>query len=184
MELELLKNTAKSLVYRKKGIIYEPIKSWELENGQIISIYQGNRGTRPDLDFIVKYLSPGKRLRTPSHTHWIVDLLMKSEANKSLVKNFIGEWHDLYEVIEPFSSLEERINYNPFYKKHMIEKYNELSPYGEFNIEFLSVLIELFSICEKRNEGAYMFKNMLGLVRDFCNGKRDFYQVVSHSKRV
>ena len=66
----------------------------------------------------------------------------------------------------------------------MMGKYFTLTPHGDFSVEFLSVLIELFTKCEKRNEGAYMFKNMLGLVRDYCEGKKDFYQIVSHSKRV
>lgn len=174
----------KGLTFKKEGKIHEPIKFWNLEDGNIISIYQGERGMRPDLDFIVKYLAPGKRLRAPSHTHWIVDLLMKSEVNKQMVKQFIEEWYDLYEKIEPFSSDEERKEFQPFYKHYMMGKYHRLSPHGQFSIEFLSLLIELFTKCERRNDGAYMFKDMLGLVRDYCDGKRDFYQVVSHSKRV
>jgi hypothetical protein len=51
-------------------------------------------------------------------------------------------------------------------------------------VEFLSALIELFIKCEKQTPGAFMFKNLLQLVRDFCNDKKDFYQLVSYSKRV
>lgn len=184
MASKLLKSTTKSLNFNKNGKLFEPIKFWNLSDGNIISIYQGERGTRPDLDFIVKYLAPGKRLRAPSHTHWIVDLLMKSEVNKDMVKRFIEEWYDLYDKIEPFNSHEERISFKPFYINYMTGKYFNLSPHGQFSVEFLSLLIELFTKCERRNEGAYMFKNMLGLVRDYCDGKKDFYQVVSHSKRV
>ena len=79
-----------------------------MDDGNIIAIYQGNRGTRPELDFVVKYLAPGKRLRAPSHTHWIVDLLIKAERHKESVKNFIQEWYELYDIIEPFKSNEER----------------------------------------------------------------------------
>ena len=155
-----------------------------MDDGNIIAIYQGNRGTRPELDFVVKYLAPGKRLRAPSHTHWIVDLLMKAETNKDMVKNFIDEWFKLYDKIKPFSSDDERKKFKPEYNHYMSGKYHMLSPHGEFGIEFLSVLIELFTKCEKQNEGAYMFKNMLGLVKEYCEGKKDFYQIVSHSKRV
>ena len=174
----------RSLIFNKKGIRYEPIKHWCLDDGNIISIYQGNRGKRPDLDFVVKYLAPGKRLRAPSHTHWIVDLLMKAQVNKQMVKGYVQEWHSIYETIQPFKSLEERKTFKPFYNHYMTGKYFTLNPHGEFGIEFLSIMIELFSKCEKQNEGAYMFKNMLGLVNDYCEGKKDFYQVISHSKRV
>ena len=155
-----------------------------MDDGNIIAIYQGNRGTRPELDFVVKYLAPGKRLRAPSHTHWIVDLLIKAERHKESVKNFIQEWYELYDIIEPFKSNEERKSYKPFYRHYMTGKYFNLCPYGDFGVEFLSILIELFIKCEKQSEGAYMFKNMLGLVKEYCEGKKDFYQIVSHSKRV
>lgn len=174
----------KQLKFSKKGVTYEPIRFWNLDDGNIIAIYQGNRGTKPELDFIVKYLAPGKRLRAPSHTHWIVDLLMKAERNKEGVKGYIEEWGKIYDTIEPFKSDSDRKNFKPFYNHYMSGKYFFLNPYGEFSLEFLSILIELFCKCEKQNEGAYMFKNMLGLVKEYCEGKKDFYQIVSHSKRV
>lgn len=174
----------KKLKFTKKGVTFEPIKHWSLDDGNIVAIYQGNRGKNPDLDFVVKYLAPNKRLRAPSHTHWIVDLLMKAERNKEMVKNFIEEWIKIYETIEPFKTDEDRKNYKPFYIHYMSGKYFSLNPYGEFNMEFLSIIIELFSKCEKQNEGAYMFKNMLDLVKQYCEGRKDFYQIISHSKRV
>jgi hypothetical protein len=172
------------LCFNKNNQYHQPLRYWTLDDGNIISIYQGNRGANPELDYIVKYLAPGKRLRAPSHTHWIVDLLMKAEANKQMVKSFIEEWHNMYDTIEPFKSDNERREFKPVYKHYMMGKYHMLSPYGEFGVEFLSVLIELFTKCEKQSPGAYMFKNMLGLVKDYCDGKKDFYQIISHSKRV
>ena len=174
----------KKLSFNKDKVNHQPLKHWSLDDGKIIAIYQGNRGKRPELDFVVKYLAPGKRLRAPSHTHWIVDLLIKAEIHKDMVKNFIEEWHNLYDAIEPFNSDEERRKFKPEYNHYMMGKYHMLSSYGEFGIEFLSILIELFTKCEKQNEGAYMFKNMLGLMKEYCDGKKDFYQIVSHSKRV
>ena len=172
------------LCFNKNKQYHQPLKHWCLDDGNIIAIYQGSRGTNPELDFIVKYLAPGKRLRAPSHTHWIVDLLIKAERQKDMVKNFIDEWLNLYDTIEPFKSDSERRKFKPFYNHYMTGKYFFLNSYGEFGIEFLSILIELFTKCEKQNEGAYMFKNMLGLVKEYCEGKKDFYQIISHSKRV
>lgn len=174
----------KKLSFNKNNETHQPINHWQLNCGNVIAIYQGNRGKHPELDFVLKYLAPGKRLRAPSHTHWIVDLLLKAEVNKELVKEFISEWVNLYESIEPFNSKEERSSFKPLYNDSMSEKYSQLNSSGEFGIEFVSILIELFTKCEKRNEGAYMFKNMLKLVKDYCDGKKDFYQIISHSKRV
>jgi len=70
-----------SLNYNKGGELHVPIKYWKTDDITHVGIYQGSRGERPDLDFILKYKQDGKRLRTPSHTHWIVDLLVKSYSH-------------------------------------------------------------------------------------------------------
>ena len=170
--------------FNKKGVLHEPIKYWELVDGNVIIIYQGSRGANPDLDFIVKYKAPNKRLRAPSHTHWIVDLLAKSQYAPEEVCKFITEWIDLYDKIPPFSTGEERKNYNLIYQEYFNEVYGNMDNLGYYSVEFLSTLIELFIKCEKQTPNAFMFKNLLLLVKDFCSGKKDFYQVISHSKRV
>ena len=174
----------KKLSFKKAGIEHHPINSWEMRDGTVVAIYQGSRGKNPELDYIVKFLSPGKRLRAPSHTHWIVDLIIKGESTKPVVNKYITDWVALYDVIEPFRTLEERSSYNLTYVEQFEKKYSALSMVGEYNTEFLSTLIELFIKCEKQSSGAYMFKNMLVLVKEFCEGKKDFYQIISHSKRV
>jgi hypothetical protein len=50
----------KNLIFRKKGITHEPVNYWKLSDGIVVAIYQGARGARPDLDFIVKYKQEGK----------------------------------------------------------------------------------------------------------------------------
>ena len=61
----------------KNGPRVESINEFILSDGTIVAMFQGFRGENPDLDFIVKYKEPNKRLRTPSHTHWIVDLVIR-----------------------------------------------------------------------------------------------------------
>ncbi len=170
--------------FNKKGQTHTPIKYWELSDGKYLIIYQGSRGSNPDLDFIVKYKEPSKRLRAPSHTHWIVDLIIKSGHAPDLVSQYISEWLDLYDRIEPFKSLDERKNYEIIYSEYFVDEYLSLDNLGYFSIEFLSSMIELFIKCEKQTPGAYMFKNLLTLVKQFSKGEKDFYQVVSYSKRV
>lgn len=174
----------KELIYNKKGEIHTPINYWNLDR-IILAMYQGNRGSNPSLDFVLRYKEQNKRLRTPSHTHWIVDLLIKAEFNKLKVKEFIEDWILKYEELQPFISSEERLNYSVQHKSYFTEKYsNELDNHGNYKIDFLSTLIELFIICEKQTPNAFMFKDLLGLVKSYCEGNKDFYQVVSLSKRV
>lgn len=155
-----------------------------MSDGTVIAIYQGFRGENPDLDFIVKYREPGKRLRTPSHTHWIVDLLVKCEYNKEMVQQFVHTMLENYDQMEPFKTVEERNNYELISKNEMDNVYGELNGHGYYNMDTLTTFIELFTRCEKQTSGAFMFKTLLQLVLDYCDDKKDFYQIVGHSKRV
>lgn len=173
------------LNFRKKGVLHTPLKVWSLDGGVLVAIYQGERGANPQLDFVLKYLAPNKRLRAISHTHWIVDLIVKSFSNNINVSDFLEEWINFYELIDPFSSVDERNNYELIYKEHFKSNYDiALNHYGTYKIDFLSTIIELFIKCEKQTPNAFMFKNMLTLMNDYCEGKKDFYQIISHSKRV
>lgn len=172
------------LKFKKVGVEHTPIKYWTTRDGTTVAIYQGNRGSNPELDFVLKYLAPNKRLRAPSHTHWVVDLLIKCENAKPQVLNFVNDWIEHYGLISPFNSLEERANYELRYLQKFDTKYSALGMLGEYSTEFLCILMELFIKCEKQNPNAFMFKDLLVLVKDYCDGKKDFYQVISHSKRV
>ena len=174
----------KDLFFNKKGIKHEPVNHWIMEDGVVVAIYQGSRGEKPDLDFIIKYKEKNKRLRAPSHTHWIVDLLLKSQKQPELVKKYIKEWIKIYDEFLPFETVEERNSYELIYNKKHLNEYNEINSDGGYSIETLSAFIELFVRCEKRTSGAFMFKNLLKFMEDYCEGKKDFYQVVGHSKRV
>ena len=172
------------LSYKEKGkdVRHNPLKYYVTGDGTAIGIYQGFRGENPDLDFIVKYKSKGQRLRTPSHTHWIVDLLVKCEYSKKIVGEYVQTMLDYYERTEPFNTVEERNNYElSFYSTF---NYDSLNQHGYYSIETLTAFIELFTKCEKQTTGAFMFKTLLQLVKDYCDGKKDFYQIVGYSKRV
>jgi hypothetical protein len=172
------------LSYKKLGIIHEPITYWGTDEKTNVAIYQGFRGENPELDFIVKYKEEGKRLRTPSHTHWIVDLLVKCETNKTLVLEYVNDLITIYDNSQPFTSVEQRNGYNLVHTLELVSKYWNLNSAGYYTIATLTSFIELFSICEKQTTGAFMFRDLLNLVKEYCEGKKDFYQVVGHSKRV
>ena len=172
------------MTFRRKGAVHAPLKYWELTNGHYVIIYQGSRGQRPELDFVVKYLEPKKRLRSPSHTHWIIDLIMKCDSHPEATKDFINEWLEIYDLLQPFSSIEERNNYHLIYPNYFTEKYSDLENLGKFTVEFVSTVLELFIRCEKQTDGAFMFKKLLMFLKEYCEGTKDFYQIVSLSKRV
>jgi hypothetical protein len=178
------KYTMTSLNYNKGGELHVPIKYWKTDDITHVGIYQGSRGERPDLDFILKYKQEGKRLRTPSHTHWIVDLLVKAESNKELLLSYVNNLIEIYDNNNPFTSVEERSNYELKYTNIMNLRYNELNTHGYYSIGTLTAFIELFSLCEKQSTGAFMFRGLLTLVKEYCENKKDFYQIVGYSKRV
>ena len=86
-----------NLNFNKNGVAHTPLNKWELSDGSFLVIYQGSRGDNPELDFIIKYKSTKikSRLRAPSHTHWIVDLIIKSEYSPSDISNYIKEWIEI-----------------------------------------------------------------------------------------
>jgi hypothetical protein len=174
----------KELCFNKKGVNYTPLQYWTTDKDTKVAIYQGSRGENPDLDFIVKYKEKGKRLRTPSHTHWIVDLLVKAEYNKNLLSSYVSDLINLYDGTTPFTSVEERDTYELTQMNNMEDKYWLLNGHGYYSVKTLTSLVELFSKCEKQSTGAFMFKTLLELVKDYCEGKKDFYQIVGYSKRV
>ena len=174
----------KQLNYKRKGEVHSPLLYWTTDDRTTIAIYQGVRGENPELDFIVKYKEEGKRLRTPSHTHWIVDLLVKAERDKELLLSYVNNLILIYENSEPFNCVEERDTYELRHNYVMDLRYNELNGCGYYSISTLTAFIELFSICEKQTSGAFMFKGLLEMVKEYCQGKKDFYQIVGYSKRV
>ena len=174
----------KQLQFNKDGVNHSPIKYWKTDNVTEVAIYQGSRGERPDLDFILKYKQDGKRLRTPSHTHWIVDLLVKAEFNKTIVLAYVNDLISLYDGTNPFTSVEQREQYELIHVNDANEKYSVLNQHGYYSIGTLTAFIELFSLCEKQSTGAFMFRGLLTLVKEYCEDKKDFYQIVGYSKRV
>jgi hypothetical protein len=59
-----------------------------------------------------------------------------------------------------------------------------LEGHGYYSIGTLTAFIELFSKCEKQAAGAFMFRELLSLIKQYCEGTKDFYQIVGLSKRV
>src|SRR3989344_418749 len=155
-------------------------KTLKMQDGTLIGLFQGNRGMRPDLDFVIKILIPGndKRLRPPTHTFWIVDLLLKIPQFKNEVKEIVQYYIDYYERAVPFSSTQERDNYQLETVEEIISRYVQLEQPYTLSLDYVATVIELFCKNEKANPDAYMFRDLLLILRDYIEGKKHYTEVL------
>lgn len=162
----------------------ESIKEIKLHDGTIIGIFEGTRGTNPDHDILIKYQEEGKRVRTPKHIHWVIDLLIKKEHNKNLTLKFIKYLRDMYSRVEGFKSKEDR-------KKcelkettdKKLEEFKELNNYGEYKIDFIGHLIELMIKMEKNTppeKPAKVFKELI----DSMINEKEIFVIVSRATQT
>ena len=156
------------------------IQTFVLSNGILVGLFQGKRGSHPELDFVVKILLDGKNeiMEPPKHIYWVVDLMIKSHHYKSEVKSIIDYYIDFYNHCRPFSTVEERNAYIPQTVSYIMDKYGKLDIFKTLPMDYIALIIELFCFCEKRNEGAYMFKNLLLCLKDYIDGKANYMNVL------
>lgn len=154
-------------------------KVFVLKDGTRIGIFQGTKGSNPDLDIIVKYQDKYTKSvpRTPKHIHWVIDLLIKKEHNEELTLQFIEYLYDMYDKVEPFRNKEEQQKCElKFTNPENLEKFKELNNYGQYSLEFIGHVIELLTREEKTGmEGAFMFKQVLEALKN----KKDIFSIVS-----
>jgi hypothetical protein len=114
-------------------------------------------------------------------------MLVKAEVNKSVLLEYVNDMIKLYDETTPFNSVDERNSYiltKPNLMSSSSSRYNVLQGHGYYSIGTLTAFIELFSKCEKQTTGAFMFRGLLTLIKEYCEGTKDFYQIVGYSKRV
>lgn len=157
-------------------------KEFNLKNGTIIGVFQGSYGNNPDLDIIIKYQEKGKRVRTPKHIHWAIDLLIKREHKPQLVKAFVNYLIAMWDKIEPFSTKADQQKCElRFTNPENLEPYEELDNYGEYSVEFIGHIIELMMLEEKTgNHKAFMFKGVLEAIRN----DKEIFEIVSRATYI
>jgi len=155
---------------------HKPIKVYELDNDLKIWVYQWSRWEKPELDILVKYREKNKRLRTPKHIHWVIDLLIKKEHNKKLTMEFIKFLNSYYDKIYRFKNKWEQKKCEIKYiTKWKLKKFEELNNYGEYDIYFIWYLIELFIRMEKNHPNPHVFKDLM----DALIKEDDIFRIVS-----
>ena len=154
-----------------------------LSDGTLVAMFQGNRGQRPELDFKIKIMRSGveQRPETPPHTYWVVDLMMKALSYPQEVNEILDYYIDFYDNCVPFCTVQERLNYTPQTVSPMFQRYNHVRVDKTLPIDYIFYLIELFSRCEKQNDGAYMFKDILHLLKNYVDGTADYMDILRNS---
>lgn len=168
-------------IKRKDGsqIKLRAFKEFLLKNGTVIGVFQGSYGNNPDLDIIIKYKESGKRVRTPKHIHWAIDLLIKKEHNPELTKEFVNYLIGMWDRIQPFSTKAEqqRCDLRFTDPKHL-KVFEPLDNFGEYPVEFIGHVIELMMLEEKTgNHEAFMFKGVLNAIYN----DEDIFSIVSRA---
>jgi len=170
--------------FRKKGIEHHAVTEIKLSDGTIIGVFEGSRGHNPDHDILIKYQEYGKRLRTPKHIHWVIDLLIKKEHNRELTLNFMRYLRDMYDRVEGFKSKEERKAC--ILKETTSEKlkpFQELNKYGEYKVDFIGHLIELMIKMEKNTppeKPARVFRELM----EAMIAEKEIFVVVSRATQI
>ena len=143
----------------------------------IIYVFQGNLS---QFDIIIKYKKDGKRIRTPKHIHWVVDILMKMQGEEKLTKKYLLSIQHCWNTCVPlsnndFDTLKAIIKNGE--KAIKIEQFFHLNRYGEYDVEFLYVLMELLAIQEKTNRSdAYMFGD---IIDELLEADMDIFKIIS-----
>lgn len=127
---------------------------------------------------MIKYKKDGKRIRTPKHIHWVVDILMKMQGNETLTKQYLEAIQNCWNTCltnNDYDTLKALIEDGE--EEIDIELYFDLNAFGEYNVEFLYVLMELLAVQEKTNRtDAYMFGN---IIEELLEADRDIFKIIS-----
>lgn len=143
----------------------------------IIYVFQG---TLSQFDIVIKYKKDGTRIRTPKHIHWVVDILMKMQGNEALAKRYLRAIQNCWNACVPltnndYATLKALIENSE--NDIDIEQYFALNAFGEYDVEFLYVLMELLAVQEKTNRAdAYMFGK---IIEELLEADRDIFKIIS-----
>ncbi len=160
------------------------VKEIKLHDGTIIGVFEGDRGYIPDHDILIKYKEEGKRLRTPKHIHWVIDLLIKKEHNRELTLKFMKYLRDMYERVEKFTSKENRAKFElKETTDQKLKEFEELNNYGEYKVDFIGHLIELMIKMEKNTppeKPARVFRELMEAMIQ----EKEIFVIVSKATQI
>lgn len=116
-------------------------------DGVEIFVEKGKKQQSP-YDFRVRFREPGKRKRTPTHVHLIVEMYVKHAFNPKLTLELKKHLLEVFSKIQPINYYPPRLQ---IFKPEHAKPFTELDKVGEFSVEFMLVATELIMIQEKTN---------------------------------
>jgi hypothetical protein len=131
-------------------------------------------GKKSQNDFRVRFLHPGKLMRTPTHVHPIVELYVKQAYDKQLTNQLVSWLLQVFQKVHPITAYPPTLQvFNPT----QAVPFRSLDAVGEFSVEFLLIVSELIFIQEKTNypTGSLTQK----LYQDFLT--KDRFSVISQA---
>lgn len=154
--------------------------TYRMKDGTVVALFQGSRGMNPEIDFVIRMLVPGvdKKPTAPTHTYWIVDLLLKIPQYKKEVREIVQYYIEYYDKISPFTSVAERNSYELETVDYITNKYSHIEQDYTLSLDFVATVVELFCRNEKLTPGAYWFRNLLVTLLDYIDGKKHYIEVL------
>ncbi|PKM79194.1 MAG: hypothetical protein CVU88_07040 [Firmicutes bacterium HGW-Firmicutes-13] len=126
--------------------------------GESVHVFQGQLSP---YDIIIKYRQHGSRLRTPKHIHWVVDILLKKQADPQLTNQLLEHLIHMWNNCQPIINNAQRQRLTPQFLDYP-SALNDLDNYGYYSTEFIVLVAELLMVQEKTNNPeAYMFYKVL-----------------------
>ena len=175
---------------KKNSTKKEPRKSIidiKISNDYSVHLYEGNK--EKGKDFIVTYIDKytKKEPRQLSHTHWVVDLLLKMKAEKELTKELIKEFQKNREICYPVedNSKESLIKVaEDCITISNISHYKDLNVHGTYDVSFLAVVLPLLMVQELTN---YKDKNprmISNIFKELLEDEENFdlYSIISKAR--
>lgn len=129
-------------------------------------------------DIVIKYKKDCTRILTPKHIHWVVDILIKIQGNEILAKNYLQAIQDCWNSCVPLTNNDcdtLKVLIGSGENDIDIEQYFPLNDFGEYEIEFLYVLMELLAV-QKKRANAYMFGK---IIEELLETNRDIFKIIS-----
>ncbi|MBU1093340.1 MAG: hypothetical protein KKH01_02630 [Firmicutes bacterium] len=121
-------------------------------------------GTKNPNDIRIRYKKTNTQMRTPKHSHWVLDTILKKEQFPDLANKFIHLIEGKYKYVKilPAPDFNAYKSFVIEIYKENLSSYKELSNAGEYPIEFLYLLVMLLIAQEKTNyPTGGLFQDML-----------------------
>ena len=170
--------------FKREGVEHASIKEIFLSDGTVLGIFEGSRGHIPEHDILIKYQEKGKRLRTPKHIHWVIDLLIKKEHDRKLALEFMKYLRDMYDKVEAFKSKADREKcVLKETTPEKLKRFEPLNKYGEYKVDFIGHLIELMIKMEKNtppNKPAIVFRELMDAMLE----EKEIFVIVSRATQI